>query len=99
MTGIGTIVGLGYMIRTISQQSRNDWFVAFSSPYEWETWHAYGTSIAEAATNAAKIAKRRGPALEASAAYRARVAARFAKGRVRLEKPKRARVRLKRIRL
>lgn len=98
MSGITDILRLGYMIQSIWQVTPREWWVCFRSPFEWETWQAKGSSLAEAATNAALIARKRGPALEASVLYRARVAADFVKKRtkgkrVRLEQ-RRTRVKL-----
>lgn len=93
MMGLIRILNLGYMIQSIWQDAPDSWWCCFRSPFEWEQWQAHGKTFTEATKKAAVIARRRGPALHASVAYRARVAARSAKNRVRLE-PKRKRTRL-----
>ena len=93
MNGLTEIHKLGYMIQSIWQDAPDSWWCCIRSPFEWELWQANGKSFAEATKKAAVIARRRGHALEASKAYRARVAARSTKQRVRLE-PKKRRNRL-----
>lgn len=90
MKAFAEIKSLGYLIQTVWQATHDDWYVYFRSPYEWERWQAHGTSLSEAATKAATMARRRGPALEASLHYRKHAAASF---RTHV-KPKRKRIRL-----
>lgn len=93
MIGLAEIHKLGYFIQSIHQNAPDSWYVCFRSPYEWALWQAHGKSLAVAAKKAARLALKRGPALEASYEYRARAAARLPRNRERL-KPKRRRVRL-----
>lgn len=82
--------GLGYLVQNVCQ-TYGLWQFVFRSPFDWYTHRVEGATLLEAATNAATLAEKFGPAINVLKGRERRVRAPESPKRVRL-KPSRVRL-------